>query len=42
MFVALSADREVLVKVAELIRAAIEDPKLLKKAILKADPKLKD
>lgn len=42
MFVALSKDREVLLKVAELIRAAIDDPKLLKRAIKKADPKLMD
>lgn len=42
MFVALSDDKDVLKKVAELIRAAIADPKLLKQAIKKADPDLMD
>ena len=42
MFVALSADKDVLKKVAELIRDAIADPKLLKQAIKKADPDLMD
>jgi hypothetical protein len=42
MFVARSADKDVLKKVAELIRNAIADPKLLKQAIKKADPDLMD
>jgi immunity protein 51 of polymorphic toxin system len=42
MFVALSKDKEVLKQVAELIRNAVADPKLLKEAIKKADPDLMD
>ncbi|OWK45771.1 Imm51 family immunity protein [Fimbriiglobus ruber] len=42
MFVALSKDKEALGQVAELIRNAVNDPKLLKEAIKKADPELMD
>ena len=42
MFVALSDDKDVLKQVAELIRKAVADPKLLKQAIRKADPELMD
>lgn len=41
-FVALSRDQDALRQVAELIRKAIADPKLLKQAIEKADPELMD
>jgi predicted dinucleotide-binding enzyme len=42
MFVVVSEDKDALKKVAELIRDAIADPKLLKQAIKKADPELMD
>jgi hypothetical protein len=42
MFAAISDDKEVLKQVAELIRQAVADPKLLKQAIKKADPDLMD
>lgn len=42
MFVALSKDRDALKQVADLIRSAIDNPKLLKQAIKKANPKLMD
>ncbi len=42
MFVAFSKEKDVLKQVAELIRNAISDPKLLKEAIKKADPDLMD
>jgi hypothetical protein len=41
-FVAVSKDKEALKQVAELIRNAVNDPKLLKEAIKKADPELMD
>jgi hypothetical protein len=41
-FVALSKDKAALKQVAELIRDAVKDPKLLKDAIKKADPDLMD
>lgn len=42
MFAAISDDEEVLKQVAELIRQAIADPKLLKQAIRMADAELMD
>ena len=40
MLVVLSPDRDALKQVAALIREAIADPELLKRAIEKADPDL--
>lgn len=42
MFVVLSKDKDALKEVADLIRKAIADPKLLKQAIEKANPDLMD
>jgi hypothetical protein len=42
MFVAYGKDRAALEKVAGLIRAAIQDPALLREAIENADPELMD
>jgi hypothetical protein len=42
MFVAYSEDREALKQVAALIRAAVNDPALLREAIENADPDLMD
>jgi hypothetical protein len=38
----MSSDRKVLEEVAKLIRQAIDNPKLFKRAIKSADPKLMD
>ncbi|WP_020469576.1 Imm51 family immunity protein [Zavarzinella formosa] len=40
MFTALSKDQAAIKQVADLIRAAVEDPILLRKALAKADPDL--
>ena len=42
MFVVISKDLEAIKKVVGLIRSAVDDPALLKKAIKKADPELMD
>jgi hypothetical protein len=42
MFVVLSKDREAIRQVAALIRAAVDDPALLREAIAAADPDLMD